>query len=116
MKTQKEILAWLKANHGKRCVGGLTSTDTFALVTSVNLSNLISYESAPPELFLAYAAIVSQMQTTTRWMAYQAIAMELDWSHRSMIWRMADLPEADKPETIAAFEPGGSRVDQSKIK
>jgi hypothetical protein len=29
---------------------------------------------------------------------------------------MADLPEADKPETIAAFEPGGSRVDQSKIK
>jgi hypothetical protein len=116
MKNQKEILAWLKANHGKRCVGGLTLTDTFALVTSVNLSNLIGYESAPPELFQAYGSIVAQMQPCNRWLAYQSIAMELDWSHRSMIWRMAALPEGDKPATIAAFEPGGSRVDQSKIK
>src|SRR5690348_11828568 len=77
MKTQKEILKWLQANLGSRCTAPLTSTDCYALVTSVNLSNLISYSSAPTELFAAYGAIVRQMQPHTRGLAYHAIACEL---------------------------------------
>lgn len=112
MKTQKEIFTWLKANCGKGCTGALTSTDTYALVTSVALCNLISYESAPEELFAAYHAIVSQMQPNTRWLAFHAIAMELDWSHRFMIWNKADLPDADKPTHKCAFEPDGTARSQ----
>ena len=105
MKTQNEILKWLKANLGKRVTAPLTSTDAYALVTSVNLSNLIGYRSAPPELFQAYGAIVKQMQPSTRHLAFHAIAIELDWSHREMIWDAADLGEF--PTTVCAFSPEG---------
>lgn len=91
MKTQKEILKWLQANLGKGCLACLTSTDTYALVTATNLSNLISYDGAPQELFDAYRAIVNQMQPQSRYLAFHAIACELDWSHRGMIWDCANL-------------------------
>jgi hypothetical protein len=104
MKTQKEILKWLQANLGRHCTAPLTSTDCHALVTSVNLCNLISYSSAPPELFTAYGAIVLQMQSHTRGLAYHAIACELDWTHRDMIWEIAGLPISDKPKCKCAFE------------
>lgn len=111
MKTSKEILKWLTANLGKGCTAPLTSTDTFALVTSVNLTNLIGYSSAPQELFDAYGAIVRQMQEHTRHLAYHAIAMELDWTHREMIWRkaftIADVLQLDLPTSKCAWEPGG---------
>jgi hypothetical protein len=103
LKTQKEILKWLQANLGRHCTAPLTSTDCYALVASVNLSNLISYPSAPAELFAAYGAIVRQMQPHTRGMAYHAIACELDWSHRDMIWQLAGLPVSDKPAFKCAF-------------
>ena len=60
MKSHKEIIKWLKANCGDKSTGGLTSTDAAALVASVNLSNLISYDSAPSDLFVAYGVIVLQ--------------------------------------------------------
>ena len=103
MKTQKEILRWLQANLGGRCTAPLTSADCYALVTSVNLCNLISHPGAPPELFDAYRAIVRQMQPETRGLAYHAIACELDWSHRDMIWELSQLAE-DKPKYKCAFE------------
>ena len=101
MKSPKEIFKWLKANG--QHLGGLTSTDSAALVTSVNLSNLISYPSAPSELFQAYRAIVSQMQDHTRHLAFHAIAMELDWSHRFMIWDQAGL-EIPARLTVCKFD------------
>jgi len=104
MKTPKEIYKWLQANCGKGCTGALTSTDSYALVTSVNLCLLINYPDAPPELFAAYGAIVRQMQPKTRWMAYHTIAMQLDWQHRNMIWHQSVLPEGDKPSFKCAFE------------
>jgi hypothetical protein len=104
MKTQKEIIKWLQANLGKSCIAPLTSNDCYALVASVNLCNLISYSSAPPELFEAYGAIVRRMQPHTRGLAYHAIACELDWSHRDMIWELSRLPAADKPKYKCAFE------------
>jgi hypothetical protein len=91
MKTQRDILKWLQANLGKQCIAPLTSHDVYALVTSVNLSNLISWSTAPPALFAAYRAIVQEMQPHTRRLAYHAIACELDWSHRRMIWEAAGM-------------------------
>lgn len=104
MKTQKDILKWLQANLGKHSVAALTSGDTYALVTSVNLSNLISHNSAPPGLFDAYRAIVSQMQDHTRQLAFHAIACELDWSHRAMIWHNAGMGD-QIPPTKCEGEP-----------
>lgn len=97
MKSRNEILRWLNANR-KRCTGGLTSTDTVALVTCVNMSNLVSYASAPPALFEAFRVVALQMQDSTRWLLFNAIACELDWSHRSMIWIVAELPKDDMRE------------------
>jgi hypothetical protein len=114
MKTFKEIAKWLAANCGKRVTAPLTSTDVTALTASVALCPLISYVGAPKELFAAYGAIVSAMQPRCRWMAYHAIAMELDWSHRSMIWTVAGLAEGDKPSGLCAFEAGGCGRDLSK--
>ncbi|MGB7749525.1 MAG: hypothetical protein WBN75_19815 [Verrucomicrobiia bacterium] len=88
----------------KTLYGPLTSTDCHALVTNVNLCNLISYSSAPRELFTAYGAIVRQMQPHTRGFAYHAVASELDWTHRDMIWELAGLPVGDKPTFKCAFE------------
>ena len=116
MKTPKEILTWLKNNLGPRAIAGLTSTDTYALVTSVNLSNLIGYNTAPRELFKAYHSIVMQMQEHNRRLAYHAIAMELDWSHRNMIWTQAEtctgIPFYEqgfnrRPTVKCCFEEGG---------
>jgi hypothetical protein len=109
VKSQKEILRWLKANGLP--LGGLTSHDVYALVTSVGLCNLISYESAPPELFEAYSAIVRQMQPSQRHLAFHAIACELDWSHRRMIWTTSGLSaDADGgiPTSRCAAERGQS--------
>ncbi len=104
MKTQKEILKWLQANLGRHCTAPLTSTDCYALVTSVNLCNLIDYPSALPELFAAYGAIVRQMQPHTRGLAYHAIACELDWPHRDMIWELAGFSAGDKPTWKCKYE------------
>lgn len=114
MKTTNEILKWLKSNCGKTCIAPLTSTDTYALTASIAICPLITYVSAPHELFNAFRAVVLEMQPHTRWMAYHAIAMELDWGDREMIWMAAGLPQGDKPARMASFEPGGARVDLSK--
>lgn len=79
------------------------------------MTPLISYAGAAPELFAAYRAIVTEMQPKCRWLAYHAIAMELDWSHREMIWAAAGLPEGDQPARKCSFEPGGCGQDLSKI-
>ena len=97
MKSQNEILRWLNANR-KRCTGGLTSQDVQALVTCVNMSNLVSYSGAAPELFDAFRAVAMQMQDSTRWLLFNAIACELDWGHRAMIWSVAGLPQNDMRE------------------
>jgi hypothetical protein len=97
MKTQKEIFSWLRGNLGPHCLGGLTSTDAACLVTSVNLTNLICSPKAPPPLFAAYRAIIEQMLPHNRRLAYHAIACELDWGQRDMIWTAAACPPLDNP-------------------
>ena len=61
VKTPNEIIKWLRNNLGPHAAGGLTSSDTAALIASVNLSNLINCDQAPRELFQAYHAIVVQI-------------------------------------------------------
>lgn len=114
MKTSRELFKWLQANCGRHCTAPLSSHDVNALLASVALCPLVSWSGAPKELFAAYRAIVMEMQPHTRWLAFHAIAMELDWSHRAMIWTQAGLPEGDKPARLASFEPGGARVDLSR--
>ena len=105
MKTQKEIISWLRANLGKHATAGLTTSDTHALVASVALVNLISYQSAPEDLFAAYSAIVQAMQPELRHLAFHAIACELDWGHRGMIWERAGLGEF--PRSRCLFDRSG---------
>ena len=114
MKTANEIFKWLRANCGKRVTAPLTSHDAAALVAAVNMTPLVSFPLAKPELFAAFAAIVREMQPQCRWMAYHTIAMELDWSHREMIWTASGLAVEDKPRCKASFEPGGTYEDLSK--
>jgi hypothetical protein len=40
----------------------------------------------------------------SRGKAYHAIACELDWPHRDMIWELAGLSPGDKPKCKCAFE------------
>jgi len=108
MKTPTQTLRWICEQAGPKSLAGLTHHDTVALLASVAMLPLISYDGAPAELFFAYRAIVLQMQPKMRWAAYHAIASELDWSHREMIWRAAELPQGDKPTFLAAWERGGS--------
>lgn len=78
-------------------------TDIRAALASVALVPLISWEGAPDELFFAYATIVRQMQPHTRPLAYHAIAAELDWGHRRMIWENSGLA-SEIPTTRCQFE------------
>jgi hypothetical protein len=103
MKTDKQILTWLR--HNKVALGGLTSHDVEALVTSVNLSNLINHPGANPKLFAAYRDIVEEMQPFIRGIAFHAIACELDWDHRFMIWDVARLHVDDYPNFICDGRP-----------
>jgi hypothetical protein len=87
--TQKELFKWLLAN-GKK-LGCLTSQDTRALMASVAIAPLISWDGAPPQLFDAYRAVVSEMQPCSVPLAFESIAAVLDWSHREMIFRRSGL-------------------------
>jgi hypothetical protein len=52
------------------------------------------------------------MQDHTRGLAYHAIACELDWSHRDMIWELAGFSTGDKPKYKCAFEQQNPRSGQ----
>lgn len=101
MKTK--LLRWLSNNLGKRSLGVLTSHDVDALLAATSLAPLISWEGAKPDLFKAYAAIVNEMQPAARHLAFHAIAFQLDWGHRAMIWHIAGLGHI--PETTCEAEP-----------
>jgi hypothetical protein len=112
VKTDKELLAWLKANLGP-VTGALTSHDMHALRASVALTPLLSWSGAEPGLFDAYRSVVLEMQESTRWLAYHAVAFELDWGHREMLWQGAQVPTA--PHGKCAYEPGGGGDERSKV-
>ena len=87
------------------CQNGFQLVQCEMMLTMFNAEKcLMGYSSAPPELFAAYGAIVRKMQPQTRGLAYHAIACELDWPHREMIWELAGLQVGGKPAFKCAFE------------
>lgn len=100
---QTKLFRWLKSNLGPSRLGVLTSNDTHALIAATALCPMISWEGAPPELFRAFGAIVSNMQPGARHLAFHAVAFQLDWSHRAMIWQMAELGPI--PNSFCLHEP-----------
>ncbi len=85
------VLPWLRANLGKGCLAPLTSTDTRALRAAVQIIDLYAY-NRHPNVLRAFAAIVLQMQESTRELAYHGIAHVMCWSNRAQLWQEAGLP------------------------
>lgn len=100
------ILRWLKEN-GIR-LGALTSHDTAALLAAVQVADLWIRGDYGNRKFSekAFHGVVMQMQDSTKFLAFHAIAHVGDWCHRWELWRAAELPEtvlAHVPE--CAFGP-----------
>lgn len=115
MKTPTEIRRWLINNLGPRAIAPLTSHDWNALLASVAIAPLISHTGAPECLFKAYAACVLEMQEHTRHLAYHAIATELDWGHRQIIWDVSQLARTNPITTVCCFEAGGGGEERSQL-
>jgi hypothetical protein len=95
MKNQtssQRILKWLRDNGIP--LGALTSHDTAALLAAAEIANLWvrSDYGTRKKSAEAFALVVNQMQDTTMFMAYHAIAMVGDWGHRPELWVAARLP------------------------
>jgi hypothetical protein len=94
MKNQtssQRVLKWLRGNEIP--LGGLTSHDTAALFAATEIANVWCRADSRnrKNSAVAFACIVGQMQPTTAFMAFHAIAMVADWSHRAELWKEAEL-------------------------
>jgi len=101
----ESIFPWLKANLGPDCLAPLTGTDYRALRAAVQTVELYSYDPAP-EVLQAFCLVVNRMQTSTRELAFHAIAHVMDWSDRDTLWAAAGLLPF-KARRRCAYEPGG---------
>jgi hypothetical protein len=108
-----EIYRWLQCNLGKRCLAPLTGTDTKALDAAVQTAQLWTYCDNRAAVAKAFGLIVSEMQPSTRHLAYHAIAKVSDWSFRAELWASAGL-NFDDVRGVCAFERGGCGEDLSK--
>lgn len=93
---------WLNENLGD-ATGALTGADTRAINAAHAVIELYSYTSSPESL-VAFANVVSDMQTSTRWMAYHIIAMVMDWDDREIVWAKAGLPAIESPKMSETSE------------
>lgn len=107
------VIEWLRANLGSRALAPLTGSDTRALRAAVQLIEQYSYDRHANVLH-AFAYCVSRMQSTTRELAYHAIAHPMDWSDRQTVWKASGLGDFS-PKLKCSFEPGGSRIDWSEV-
>ncbi len=86
----QSVLPWLRENLGARCLAPLTGTDARALAAAVHVVELYSYSPSQAAVE-AFQRVVSQMQVTTRELAYHAIAHVMDWRDRQRLWTLAEL-------------------------
>lgn len=84
------VIPWLRANLGNQCTAPLTGTDARALAAAVQVAELYSY-CPTVTVATAFRYVVTEMQTTTRELAYHSIAMVMDWSDRDRLWTAAEL-------------------------
>lgn len=87
----QRVRAWLTANLGKAHLGALTGTDTRALLAAVHIVELYSYDRSP-RVAQAFGLVVSRMQERTRYLAFHAVAMVMEWETRFELWTLANLP------------------------
>lgn len=85
----KDVFWWLEENLPGR-TSGLTGTDCDVLRAVVGIVP-VWLRTMSPASAMAFAAVVSHMQPKYQFMAYHAIAMVGDWSHRAALWNMARL-------------------------
>lgn len=98
-----DLLRWLRANLGAGVLGALTGTDAKALAAAVHIVELFAY-SPSDEILAAFAAVVRQMQPSTRFLAFHAVAKVMDWDDRERVWEGAGLEPfpAGVPECLNA--------------
>jgi len=106
------VLDWLHSNLGGRALAPLTGSDVRALRAAVQIIEQFGYDRHPTVLD-AFAHVVRRMQSSTRELAYHAIAHPLDWSDRGPIWNVAGLGYFE-PKMKCSFEPGGSHIDHAE--
>lgn len=87
----ERLPSWLTANLGRGHLGALTGTDTRALYAAVQIVELFSYDRSP-RVAQAFGLTVSRMQEKTRYLAFHAIAMVMEWDTRFELWTLANLP------------------------
>ena len=89
----QRILKWLRQN--KIPLGALTSHDAAALHAATEIANLWvrGDTNNKPKAAQAFRLVVEQMQPTTSFMAFHAIAMVGDWPHRYELWILSGLPQ-----------------------
>lgn len=85
------LLPWLRLNLPKGSLAALTSADAAALQAAVQLVALYAV-TCNRQLMQGFHVVVMEMQPSTRYMAYHAIAHVLDWSDRERLWSLAGLP------------------------
>ena len=87
------ILKWLKDNGIP--LGALTSHDASALLAAVQVAELWIRGDYGNRKFseVAFRSVVEQMQESTQYMAFHAIAHVGDWCHRWELWRNAELSQ-----------------------
>lgn len=98
----QNLLPWLRANLGQRCLAPLTGTDARALAAAVHIIELYAYHG-DIHVLTAFGHIVRCMQPSTQELAFHAIAHVMDWSDRKHLWLLASL-EPFEPR-VCAFEP-----------
>lgn len=105
------LRTWLIANLGRGATAALTGTDYMALAAAVHVLELMTTAGRTHRLIDAFRGIVLEMQPSTRYFAYHAIAHVMDWHDRETLWEQAGflwLPNARFPECEHA--PQSERV------
>lgn len=82
------VFPWLRANLGKGALAALTGTDARALRAAVQIIELYAYDRRPG-VIRAFGLVASQMQWSTQYLAYHAIAHVMEWDDRYVIWGQA---------------------------
>lgn len=85
------VLKWLRENGIP--LGALTSHDTAALLAATQIADLWVRGDYGNRILsaAAFRSVVMQMQDSTRFMAFHAIAHCGDWCHRWELWRASGL-------------------------
>ena len=87
--TCEGLVKWITDNLGVRALAPLTGTDNKALAAAVHILEL--WGMGDDRLLQALRIVVLEMQPSTRYFAYHAVAYLAEWETRDRVWRSAGL-------------------------